>query len=35
VPDVEIVEALEATLRITPIEAEAGGAGGDAPTSDD
>jgi segregation and condensation protein B len=35
VPDAEIVEALEATLRITPIEAESGGAGGDAPTSDD
>lgn len=35
VPDAEIVEALEATLRITPIEAEAGGAGGDAPTFDD
>lgn len=35
VPDAEIVEALEATLRITPIEAESGGAGGDAPTSGD
>ena len=35
VPDAEIVEALEATLRITPIEAESGGVGGDAPTSDD
>jgi segregation and condensation protein B len=35
VPDAEIVEALEATLRITPIEAESGGAGGDAPTSED
>ena len=35
VPDAEIVEALEATLRITPIEADAGGAVGDAPASDD
>jgi segregation and condensation protein B len=35
VPDAEIVEALEATLRITPIEADAGGAAGDAPASDD
>lgn len=35
VPDAEIVEALEATLRITPIESDAGGAGGDAPATDD
>lgn len=35
VPDAEIVEALEATLRITPIEADTGGAVGDAPTSED
>jgi len=35
VPDADIVEALEATLRITPIEADAGGAIGEAPTSDD
>jgi len=35
VPDVDIVEALEATLRITPIEADPGGAVGDAASSDD
>jgi hypothetical protein len=35
VPDAEIVETLEATLRITPIEADTGGAGGDAATTDD
>ncbi|MFM8390469.1 MAG: SMC-Scp complex subunit ScpB [Actinomycetota bacterium] len=35
VPDADIVEALEATLRITPIEADPGGAAGDASSSDD
>ncbi|MBM3729592.1 MAG: SMC-Scp complex subunit ScpB [Actinobacteria bacterium] len=35
VPDADIVEALEATLRITPIEADAGDAIGEAPSSDD
>jgi len=35
VPDADIVEALEATLRITPIEADPGGAVGDAASSDD
>lgn len=35
VPDAEIVEALEATLRITPIEAEPGGAAGDSSSSND
>lgn len=35
VPDADIVEALEATLRITPIEADPGGAVGDASSSDD
>jgi len=34
VPDADIVEALEATLRITPIEADPGGAVGNAPASD-
>lgn len=35
VPDAAIVEALEATLRITSVDADAGGAAGAAPTSDD